>query len=173
MSIQTLHLTATASNITKRSTLRPPTRQVSGNVMSQGKTVHDVIAEAERILPGREAKSANCPRWQVIIAVGEFIESDPIPVCDFALKWARRRGRDLRSAIYCCLTEHLLEHHFDLVLPRMREAARDDARVAEHLIGTWRSPFKFGQAEKPANIRRLKRLDSELRRIHPTLAGST
>jgi hypothetical protein len=141
--------------------------------MSQGRSVHDAIAEAERILPGCEAKSGECPRWQAIIAVGEFIESDPIPVCDFALKWARRRGRDLQSAIYCCLTEHLLEHHFDLVLPRMREAARDDARIAAHLIGACQSPFKFGQAEKPANIRRLKRLDSELRRIHRALADAT
>lgn len=141
--------------------------------MSQRKTVLDAIEAAERLLPGGEAKSGVCPRWQAIIAVGEFIESDPIPVCSFALKWARRRGRDLHAAIYCCLTEHLLEHQFDLVFPRMRDAAREDVRIAEHLFGTWKSPFKFGQAEKPENIRKLRRLDSELRNIHPGLANAT
>jgi hypothetical protein len=141
--------------------------------MSQVHTVHDAIAAAERILPGREAKTGNDPRWQAIIDVGEFIASDPIPVCDFAMKWARRRGHDLQTAIFCCLTEHLIANHFDLVLPRMREAARENTRVAAHLIGTWKSPFKFGQAKKPANIRRLKRLDDELRRIHPSLADAT
>ena len=141
--------------------------------MSHGKTVYDAIEEAERVLPGRESESGECPRWEAIIAVGEFIQSDPIAVCDFAMKWAKRRGRDLQTAIYCCLTEHLLEHHFDLVFPRMREAARENARVAAHLIGIWKSPFKFGQAELPANIRRLRRLDAELRRLYPSLVNTT
>ena len=100
------------------------------------------------------------------MAVGDYIETDPIPVCDFALKWARRRGRDLQAAIYCCLIEHLLEHHFDLLLPRMRTAAREDARVARIFVRVWNSPFLFGQAKEPANIKRLKRLASELRRVH-------
>jgi hypothetical protein len=134
------------------------------------KDVYRAIADAERILPGRESKSRNDPRWQAIIAVGAFIESDPIPVCDFAMKWARRRGNDLQAAIYSCLTEHLLEHHFDLVFPRMRDAARKNARVADHVFGTWRSPFKFGQAKEPTNVRRLKRLDAELCRIYLALA---
>lgn len=142
--------------------------------MSRIKNVHRAIATAERILPGREAKpGGHDPRWQAIIAVGEFIESDPIPVCDFAMKWARRRGRDLQGAISCCLIEHLLEHHFDLVLPRMRTAARENARVAAHFIGLWKSPFQFGQAQQPANVRKLKRLDSELRRLHATGEGAT
>lgn len=128
--------------------------------------VHRVIAAAERVLPGRETKQGKCPRWQAIIAVGEYIESDPIPVCDFALKWARRRGKDLGAAIHCCLIEHLLEHHFDLVFPRMREAARDNGRVAESLIGLWKSRFRFGQVTEPKNTARLRRLSRELERIH-------
>jgi hypothetical protein len=127
-------------------------------------SVHEAIDRAERVLPGREAKpGAKDPRWQAIIAVGKFIETDPIPVCDFAMKWARRRGRDLQWAINCCLIEHLLEHHFDLVFPRMREAARTNARVAEHFLN-WQSPFKFGEATIPKNIRRLRRLANELQR---------
>jgi hypothetical protein len=126
--------------------------------------VHEAIAIAERVLPGRETKSGECPRWQAIIAVGEFIETDPIPVCDFALKWARRPGWDLQAAIACCLLEHLLEYHFDLVFPRMRQAARVNARVAEHFLD-WRWPF--GQAKLSRNVARLKRLAYELRRAQP------
>ncbi len=135
-------------------------------VMSHEREVQRVIAKAERVLPGRESKRGVCPRWQAIIAVGEFIETNPIPVCDFALKWARRRGRDLGAAIQCCLIEHLLEYHFDLVFPRMSKAARENGRVAEFFIDLWKSPFQFGQAIEPKNRVRLKRLSSELRRIH-------
>jgi hypothetical protein len=134
--------------------------------MSQQSKVQRAIARAERVLPGRETKRGVCPRWQAIIAVGEFIESDPIPVSEFALKWARRRGRDLGTAIHCCLIEHLLEHHFELVFPRMRKAARESARVADLFIDLWKSPFVFGQATQPDNLKRLRRLSSELRRIH-------
>lgn len=125
--------------------------------------VHRAIARAEDILPGRARKYGTCPRWQAIIAVGEYIEEHPIPVCDFALKWARRPGIDLGRAISCCLIEHLLEHHFDLVFPRMRQAARHNPRVAEHFKNLGNSFFLFGQAIQPKNVARLKRLGYELR----------
>ena len=141
--------------------------------MSRARDVHRAIAEAEQILPGRAVKSGVDPRWQAIIAVGEFIESDPVSVCDFALKWARRRGRDLQAAIHCCLIEHLLEDHFDLVMPRMRDAALKNARVAEQFIGVWKSPFVLGQAKRPACVRRLEQLDLELRQAHATLVCAT
>jgi hypothetical protein len=114
------------------------------------------------ILPGRPAREGDIdPRWQAIIAVGEFIESEPEIVCDFAMRWARRPGADLQRAIACCLLEHLLECHFDLVFPRMCAAALLNARVAEHFTH-WRWPF--GQATRPRNVARLKRFASELRR---------
>ncbi len=131
--------------------------------MSHEASVHRAIARAERILPGREVKVGVDPRWQAIIRVGDFIESQPIPVCEFALKWSRRRGIDLQQAISCCLFEHLLESHFDLVLPRIRAAALENSRVAEHFI-EWRSCFRLGQATLPRNVARLKRLAYELRR---------
>lgn len=136
--------------------------------MIRPKDVDRAIAVAERVLPGRETKQGKSPRWQVIIAVGDFIQSDPIPVCDFAMKWARRRGRDLKAAIHCCLIEHLLEYHFDLVFPRMREAARENARVADGFIDLWKSPFQCGQASEPKNVARLRRLSNELQRVHST-----
>lgn len=134
---------------------------VSFIVMSQQAAVHRAIAHVERILPGRPASSGIDPRWQAIIRVGAFVETDPIPVCDFALKWARRPGADLQAAISTCLLEHLLEHHFGLVFPRMRKAAREHARVAAHFLD-WHWPF--GQATQTNNVVRLKRLAYELRR---------
>lgn len=117
---------------------------MTGVVMKTKRDVHRAIADAERVLPGHASTGGECPRWQAIIAVGMFIETDPLPVCDFAMKWAWRRGADLQRAISCCLIEHLLEHHFDLVLPRMRAAALEHGRVAEHFYGMSQSPFLFG-----------------------------
>jgi hypothetical protein len=124
--------------------------------------VMKAIEDAERVLPGRAKDDpAKDLRWPAIIKVGGFIETDPLPVCVFALKWARRPGADLQGAISCCLLEHLLEHHFDLVFPLMRKAARENRRVAEHFTD-WRWPF--GQATLPKNVARLRRLAYEVRR---------
>jgi hypothetical protein len=134
--------------------------------MSSDAALQRAIRQAEAILPGRPApRGKRDPRWQAIIRVGGFIDSHPESVCEFALKWARRRSRDLQAAISCCLIEHLLEHHFNLVFPQMRKAALKNARVAEHFI-EYTPHFKFGQAKLPKNIVRLKRLARELKRSH-------
>lgn len=135
--------------------------------MSPDAALKRAIAKANAILPGRPAPPGERdPRWQAILRVGEFIESHPEQVCEFALHWAKRRGWDLGAAIHCCLIEHLLEHHFDLLFPRMRDAARRHARVAEHFDNP--NPiFLFGQAELPKNVARLKRLARELQRLRP------
>lgn len=135
-------------------------------------SIEGAIALAEAVLPGRPAKPGKLDvRWQAIILVGSFIETQPIEVCDFAMRWARRRGRDLQTAISCCLIEHLLEHHFDLVFPKMREAALENPKVAEHFIEY--SPWPFGQAELPQNVAKLKRLASELQRKHRSRAAES
>ncbi len=124
------------------------------------------IARAEAILPGRPAPPGEKdPRWQAIMRIGDFIPTHPEPVCDFAMKWARRRGLDLQSAIYCCLIEHLLEHHFDLVFPRMRKAALENKRVAKHFDSV-PTVWLFGQAQLPKNKARLRRLATTLQRKH-------
>jgi hypothetical protein len=44
-------------------------------------TVQQAIAQAAALLPGSAAPEGEIdPRWQAIIAVGEFIENDPEPV---------------------------------------------------------------------------------------------
>jgi hypothetical protein len=130
-------------------------------------SIEGAIAIAESILPGRTASRGEIDvRWQAIILVGEFIESHPEVVCDFAVKWAKRRGRDLKTAINCCLIEHLLEHYFDLVFPKMRQAALANQSVAEHFTPYSPHDWPFGQATLPKNRLRLKRLATELQRAH-------
>ena len=78
-------------------------------------TVEQAIEEAERVLPGVVAPDGELdPRWQVIIRVAEFIDSDPEAVWAFAAKWGQSEDDDLRMAISKCVLEHLLEYHFDL-----------------------------------------------------------
>lgn len=126
--------------------------------MNRHGSLRRAIARANAILPGRPAPGGQRdPRWQAIIRVGDFLETHPDEVCTFALQWAKVRGKDLGSAIYCCLIEHLLEHHFDRLFPRMRQAALQNARVAEFFYpytGLW----QFGQAKLPKNRARLRRL---------------
>lgn len=125
------------------------------------------ISRADRLLPSRPAAAGQLdPRWQAIIRVGEFIESHPLEVCEFAIQWAKRtRGFDLSAAIHCCLIEHLLEHRFDLVFPMFREAALKYSLVASHFY-PYSPSFKFGQAELSKNVAKLKRLARELGRVH-------
>ena len=75
-------------------------------------TVEDAISSAESILPGHAAPDGEVDdRWQAIIAVAEFIETEPEAVWSFAEKWGGHPDDDLRMAITTCVLEHLLEHH--------------------------------------------------------------
>ena len=129
--------------------------------MSPEVAVQRAIARAERILPGTPAaEGKRDPRWQAIIRVGEFVETQPEAVWQFAQRWGKHAQADLRTAVATCLLEHLLEHHFELLFPRVRRAALESVRFAE----TFRSCWWFGQAKAPRNTARVKRLESQLRR---------
>jgi hypothetical protein len=119
------------------------------------KTITQAIRQAERILPGTatpEGKSD--PRWQAIIEIGEFIESNPNEVWHFARKWGTHRNRDLRMAIATCLLEHLLEYHFEGIFPLVEKAAVRSKRFAETFGYCW----SFGQTLKPENKKRITAL---------------
>ena len=71
-------------------------------------TVQEAIEQAEALLPDSVAPEGETdPRWQAIIDVGDFIESDPELVWAFALRWGSSEDDDLRAAIATCLLEHL------------------------------------------------------------------
>jgi hypothetical protein len=118
-------------------------------------SVAEAIRNAEAILPGQQAaEGEDDPRWQAIIAVAAFIETDPEPVWSFVERWGKHPDDDLRSAMATCILEHLLEYHFDLIFPRMERAARSNPYFAEMVGGCW----LFGQSELPENAARLQRL---------------
>ena len=123
--------------------------------------IDETIRRAEAVLPGQVApEGAEDPRWQAIIAIGEFIENEPDAVWDFVKRWGCHENEDLRMAIATCLIEHLLEFHFDLLFPRVERMARSNRRFADTLSSCW----KFGQAEKNPNVERLDLLLKETAR---------
>ena len=119
-------------------------------------TVYEAIAAADAILPGAAAREGQIdPRWQAIIRVGEFIETQPEPVWQFAHRWGRHAQRDLRMAVATCLLEHLLEHHFELLFPRVRRAAMESPRFADTFSSCW----WFGQANTRKSATAIRRLE--------------
>ena len=123
------------------------------------KSVQQTIRDAEKLLPGVPAPDDEPdPRWQAIIAVGEYIETNPREVWRFIRKWGKHPSSDLRMAIATCLLEHLLEYHFDKYFPLVRQACIYSKRFAD----TFQSCSPFGQAEEPRNLKNFKALQREL-----------
>ena len=123
-------------------------------------TVHNAIDLADQILPGAVApEGQEDPRWQRVIEIGTYIESDPEPIWEFVARWGTHQDEDLRLAIATCLLEHLLEHHFELVFPRVEPLALSNARFADTFSSCW----KFGESEEPANSARFDALKAKLR----------
>ncbi|MEN6450232.1 MAG: hypothetical protein ABFC96_07060 [Thermoguttaceae bacterium] len=102
--------------------------------------VYDAIRNAETILPGTAAAEGKPdPRWKAIIAIGEFIEDEPEPIWSFAERWGQHPDEELRSSIATCLLEHLLELHFDLILPRVARLADSNEQFARMVARCWPS----------------------------------
>lgn len=124
-------------------------------------TVAVAIQRAETILPGAEApEGEDDPRWQAIIAIGEFLKDEPDAVWSFAERWGQHPNEDLRQAIATCLLEHLLEHHFATMFPRVQRTARANQLFAATVAMCW----KCGQAEEPGNAAKLDQLVQETSR---------
>lgn len=121
-------------------------------------TAIEAIREADALLPG-EPISGTDPRWQAIIAVGEFIESSPEPVWDFVRRWGSDPQDDLRDAIATLLLEHLLEHHFEDIFPRVEQVTAKYPLFADMFLRCW----KFGRSELPANAERFNDLQRRCR----------
>jgi hypothetical protein len=118
-------------------------------------TVNEAIRRANSILPGRPAPDELIdPRWQAIIAVGEFIQTEPQAVWCFVERWGKHANDDVRMAIATCLLEHLLEYHFALLFPRVERQISRSKRFADTFSHCW----KLGQAKTPRNAVRFDRL---------------
>jgi hypothetical protein len=117
--------------------------------------VHEAIHHAESLLPGEPAAEGDIdPRWQAIIGVAAFIESSPEEVWQFTAKWGTSSDPDLRDAVATCLLEHLLERHFELLIPRVEALALSSKTFCSTVASCW----QFGQAKQPRNTARLNRL---------------
>jgi len=111
-----------------------------------GVAVQRAIARAERILPGTPApEGKRDTRWQAIIHADAFIKAQPDRGWKFAHRWGKHAQGDLRAAVANCLLEHLMEHHFDLLFPRIRRAALESPRFADTFGRCW----WLGQAKSP------------------------
>jgi hypothetical protein len=123
-------------------------------------TVQEAITAAEVLLPGEAAPEGEIdPRWQAIIAVGEFIETEPEAVWSFVLRWGSSPDEDLRMAIATCLLEHLLEYHFDDFISRIEQGVQADRIFGETVASCW----KFGQSADTDRADRFDRLVGSIR----------
>ena len=115
-------------------------------------SVANAIKYATSLLPGTPAPDGDEDlRWQAIIEVASYSESDPEDVCAFVLRWGGHPQEDIRNAIACCVLEHLLEHHFKLIFPRIQEAVKRNKLFADMFCRCW----KFGESEGPENKKKI------------------
>lgn len=122
-------------------------------------SVRDAIEGVEAILPGQPAPEGECDRrWQAIIAIADYIPTDPEAVWDFIHVWGCHAQEDLRAAVATCLLEHLLGEHFATMFPRAERLADADSLFADTILHCW----KFGQAEEPTNAARFDALCERL-----------
>lgn len=86
----------------------------------------------------------NDVRWQALIAVGEWIETDPDVVWEVVVEHGQSEDEDMRAGVATVLLEHLLEDHFDAYFPRVRR--RIEGR-AHRLADTLSRCSAFGEAK--------------------------
>jgi hypothetical protein len=116
-----------------------------------------LIDQANAILPGVAApEGAHDPRWRAIIAIGDHVETAPEEIWSFVASWGVHPDEDLRTAIACCLLEHLLEYHFDLIFPRVQELVEKEPLF----VGTFAMCSKFGQSKLPENSSKFDALNA-------------
>jgi hypothetical protein len=72
-------------------------------------------------------------RWQALIVVGEFVESNPTRVWRVVMQYGVSKVADIRTAVATVLLEHLLEHHFTQIFPRARRLAVRSREFADTL----------------------------------------
>lgn len=121
----------------------------------------EAIREAEALLPGEPVYEGGDARWQAVIAVGHYVETNPEEVWRFIVRWGGHEQEDLRDAVACVLLEHLLEYHFELIFPRVQRAAGQDRMFADMFCRCW----KFGQSDFSENAKRFDELQDWCRSV--------
>jgi len=124
------------------------------------RTVQYRILAAEALLPGKPApKGETDPRWQAIMKIEDFVESEPEAIWPFAKKWGSVANEpDLNAAIATLLLEHLLQYHFQLIFPRVVAAVRESPAFAD----AFSICYKLGQADEPGHSEQFDKLREEI-----------
>jgi hypothetical protein len=123
-------------------------------------TVTEAISAAEALLPGKSNDQDDLDlRWQAIISVADFVETEAATIWPFVERWGSQSDEDLRAAIATCLLEHLLEHHFDELFPKVEAAVIRSAEFAD----TFSLCGQFGQAKQPEKAARFAALQRRCR----------
>ena len=131
--------------------------------------VLEAIRKAEALLPGEVVEQGEDPCWQAIIAVEDYIESEPEAVWNFIRQWGGHPQEDLRDAVATCLLEHLLEYHFAVYFPQVEELALCDSRFGDTFLRCW----QFAQSAEADNSSRFQALGARLLEAQPGGPGPT
>jgi hypothetical protein len=105
------------------------------------------------------ASSNEAERWDMAAMLALHVEASPEEVWAIVARWGCSDEPDTRMAMATCVLEHLLEHHFELIFPRVEALALADARFADTFSSCW----KFGQNKEVANSARFEALLARLR----------
>jgi uncharacterized protein (DUF433 family) len=133
-----------------------------GNSTIAERNVHYAIQAAEALLPGKPVpEGEEDPRWQAIMKIEDFVETEPEAIWPFVLKWGSLPDEpDLSAAIAVLLVERLLQYHFDLIFPRVAAAARSNSSFASTFAKSW----KLGQAQEFTRAKQYEELLADIRR---------
>ncbi|MCZ6837108.1 MAG: hypothetical protein O7G85_15140 [Planctomycetota bacterium] len=85
----------------------------------------ELFSEYFEIARQRIEDPNNTCRWQSILVIEEFIESDPDAVWEVASQYGESDDEDMRVAIGVNLLETLFEHDFDTYFPRVSRIIQD------------------------------------------------
>jgi hypothetical protein len=150
-------------NLLSRRPTKEPEREflLNRSTRDASSDVFTAIDVAERILPGAAGDAPRDPRWQAIISIADYPQSQPEPIWQFITRWAAHGDDDLRDAIATCLLEHLLGFHFEQYIAVVEAEVRQDRDFAD----TFTRCGKFGQSELARNAERFDRVQAEARSL--------
>ena len=126
--------------------------------------IKSLVEEANSILREAPGPHGDDPRWRVIMEIGHYVDAHPQEIWRFVRRWGGHEDAEVRKAVASCLLEHLLEHHFNAIFPRVEKAVKRNPRFADMFCQCW----KFGQSKLPENERRFDELQDWCRNTPTT-----
>lgn len=98
--------------------------------------ISNAISNARALLHLKPVETGSDPRWQAILAVGEFIECSPVEIWQFINCARVDADEDLEAALITILLEHLIEPH-EAYKRQAQKVAESDEQMKAMLAGCW------------------------------------